>query len=148
MKYFVLKYLTEIFSFYIREHEKMMTRLKKLLHTSSKIRRNRRRLLVLQIQIVAWLVEFIAGIVGIILIMGPITNLPASVIGVFTSIVYFVLVPSVFLINNEDLKSKIIDNEIYLTITNKFFSRSINRIDYKQKDLEENEIKTEKEITN
>ena len=148
MKYLVLKYSTEIFSFYFREHEKMMTRLKKLLHTSSKIRRNRRRLLVLQIQIVAWLVEFIAGIVGIILIMGPITNLPASVIGVFTSIVYFVLVPSVFLINNEDLKSKIIDNEIYLTITNKFFSRSINRIDYKQKDLEENEIKTEKEITN
>ena len=126
----------------------MMTRLKKLLHTSSKIRRNRRRLLVLQIQIIAWLVEFIAGIVGLILIMGPITKLPASVIGVFTSIVYFVLVPSVFLINNEDLKSKIIDNEIYLTITNKFFSRSINRIDYKQKDLEENEIKTEKEITN
>ena len=126
----------------------MMIRLKKLLHTSSKIRRNRRRLLVLQIQIIAWLVEFIAGIVGLILIMGPITKLPASVIGVFTSIVYFVLVPSVFLINNEDLKSKIIENEIYLTITNKFFSRSINRIDYKQKDLEENEIKTEKEITN
>ena len=126
----------------------MMTSLKKLLDTSSKIRRNRRRLLVLQIQIIAWLVEFIAGIVGLILIMGPITKLPASVIGVFTSIVYFVLVPSVFLINNEDLKSKIIENEIYLTITNKFFSRSINRIDYKQKDLEENEIKTEKEITN
>ena len=122
----------------------MMTRLKKLLHTSSKIRRNRRRLLVLQIQIIAWLVEFIAGIVGLILIMGPITKLPASVIGVFTSIVYFVLVPSVFLINNEDLKSKIIDNEIYLTITNKFFSRSINTIDYKQKDLEENEIKRKK----
>ena len=126
----------------------MMTRLKKLLHTSSKIRRNRRRLLVLQIQIIAWLVEFIAGIVGLILIMGPITKLPGSVIGVFTSIVYFVLVPSVFLINNEDLKSKIIDNEIYLTITNKFFSRSINRIDYKQQGLEENEIKTEKEMTN
>ena len=125
----------------------MMTSLKKLLDTSSKIRRNRRRLLVLQIQIIAWLVEFIAGIVGLILIMGPITKLPASVIGVFTSIVYFVLVPSVFLINNEDLKSKIIDNEIYLTITNKFFSRSINRIDYEQKDLEENEIKTEKEMT-
>ena len=45
-------------------------------------------------------------------------------------------------------KSKIIDNEIYLTITNKFFSRSINRIDYKQQGLEENEIKTEKEMTN
>ena len=126
----------------------MMTRLKKLLNTSSKIRRNRRKLLVLQIQIFAWLVEFIAGIVGLIMVMGPITKLPANVIGVFTTIVYFVLVPSVFLINNEDLKSKIIDNEIYLTITNKFFSRSINRIDYKQKDLEENEIKTEKEITN
>ena len=122
----------------------MMISLKKLLDTSSKIRRNRRRLLVLQIQIIAWLVEFIAGIVGLILIMGPITKLPASVIGVFTSIVYFVLVPSVFLINNEDLKSKIIDNEIYLTITNKFFSRSINTIDYKQKDLEENEIKRKK----
>ena len=101
----------------------MMTSLKKLLDTSSKIRRNRRRLLVLQIQIFAWLVEFIAGIVGLILIMGPITKLPANVIGVFITIVYFVLVPSVFLINNEDLKSKIIDNEIYLTITNKFFSR-------------------------
>ena len=148
MKYFVLKYSTEISIFYFREHEKMMTRLKKLLNTSSKIRRNRRRLLVLQIQIFAWLVEFIAGIVGLILITGPITKLPSSVIGVFTSIVYFVLVPSVFLINNEDLKSKIIDNEIYLTITNKFFSRSINRVDYKQEDLEENEIKTEKEITN
>ena len=126
----------------------MVTRLKKLLSTSSKIRRNRRKLLVLQIQIFAWLVEFIAGIVGLILIMGPITKLPANVIGVFTTIVYFVLVPSVFLINNEDLKSKIIDNEIYLTITNKFFSRSINRIDYKQQGLEENEIKTEKEMTN
>ena len=126
----------------------MVTRLKKLLSTSSKIRRNRRKLLVLQIQIFAWLVEFIAGIVGLILIMGPITKLPANVIGVFTTIVYFVLVPSVFLINNEDLKSKIIDNEIYLTITNKFFSRSINRIDYKQKDLEENETKTEKEESN
>ena len=126
----------------------MMTRLKKLLNTSSKIRRNRRKLLVLQIQIFAWLVEFIAGIVGLIMIMGPITKLPANVIGVFTTIVYFLLVPSVFLINNEDLKSKIIDNEIYLTITNKFFSRSINRIDYKQEDLEENEIKTEKELTN
>ena len=126
----------------------MMTRLKKLLNTSSKIRRNRRKLLVLQIQIFAWLVEFIAGIVGLIMIMGPITKLPANVIGVFTTIVYFVLVPSVFLINNEDLKSKIIDNEIYLTITNKFFSRSINRIDYKQKDLVENEIKTETDMTN
>ena len=126
----------------------MMTRLKKLLDTSSKIRRNRRRLLVLQIQIFAWLVEFIAGILGLILIMGPITKLPASTIGLFTSIVYFILVPSVFLINNEDLKSKIIENEIYLTITNKFFSRSINRIDYKQKDLEEDEIKTEKEMPN
>ena len=126
----------------------MMTRLKKLLNTSSKIRRNRRKLLVLQIQIFAWLIEFIAGIVGLIMIMGPITEPSANVIGVFTTIVYFVLVPSVFLINNEDLKSKIIDNEIYLTITNKFFSRSINRIDYKQKDLEENEIKTEKEMTN
>ena len=140
MEYFVLKYSTEISTFYFREHEKMMTRLKKLLNTSSKIRRNRRKLLVLQIQIFAWLVEFIAGIVGLIMIMGPITKLPANVIGVFTTIVYFVLVPSVFLINNEDLKSKIIDNEIYLTITNKFFSRSINRIDYKRKDLEENEI--------
>ena len=148
MKYIVLKFSTEIVFFHFREHEKMMTSLKKLLDTSSKIRRNRRRLLVLQIQIIAWLVEFIAGIVGLILIMGPITKLPASVIGVFTSIVYFVLVPSVFLINNEDLKSKIIDNEIYLTITNKFFSRSINRIDYKQEDLEENEIKTENEMTN
>ena len=142
MNYLISKYSTEISIFYFREHEKMMTRLKKLLNTSSKIRRNRRRLLVLQIQIFAWLVEFIAGIVGLILIMGPISKLPSSVIGVFTSIVYFVLVPSVFLINNEDLKSKIIDNEIYLTITNKFFSRSINRIDYKQEDLEENEIKT------
>ena len=126
----------------------MMTRLKKLLNTSSKIRRNRRKLLVLQIQIFAWLVEFIAGIVGLIMIMGPITKPSANVIGVFTTIVYFVLVPSVFLINNEDLKSKIIDNEIYLTITNKFFSRSINRIDCKHKDLKENEIKTEKEMTN
>ena len=123
MRYFVLKHSTEISIFHFREHEKMMTSLKKLLDTSSKIRRNRRRLLVLQIQIFAWLVEFIAGIVGLILIMGPITKLPANVIGVFITIVYFVLVPSVFLINNEDLKSKIIDNEIYLTITNKFFSR-------------------------
>ena len=148
MSYFVLKHSTEISIFHFREHEKMMTRLKKLLSTSSKIRRNRRKLLVLQIQIFAWLVEFIAGIVGLILIMGPITKLPANVIGVFTTIVYFVLVPSVFLINNEDLKSKIIDNEIYLTITNKFFSRSINRIDYKQNDLEENETEKEKEMTN
>ena len=107
----------------------MMRKLKKLLSTSSKIRRNRQRLLNLQIQIFAWLVEFLGGMIFAIMVLGPTHgNIPNSVVGLFSSLIYFVIIPSVYSINNENFKSSIMENPLYLSLTNKLFSTRINKI--------------------
>ena len=124
-------YLFHICSFYpCREHEMMMTKLKKLLANSSKIRRNRRKLLNLQIQIFAWLVEFFSGLIFLIVVSVPRHSISTNVVGLYNNFIYWVFIPCIYLMNNDDFKSRVTENHLYIAFTNRFFPKSINTIDF------------------
>ena len=108
----------------------MMTKLKKLLANSSKIRRNRRKLLNLQIQIFAWLVESLSGLIFLIVVSVPRHSISANVVDVFMNFTYWVAIPGIYLMNNDDFKSKVTENQLYIEFTNRFFPTSINTIDF------------------
>ena len=113
-----------------REHEMMMTKLKKLLANSSKIRRNRRRLLNLQIQIFAWLVEFFSGLIFVVAVSQLRHTILLDVVGLYTNFIYWVVIPGIYLMNNDDFKSWVTENQLYIEFTNRFFPTSINTIDF------------------
>ena len=125
-----------VFSLYIyREHEVMMTSLKKLLSTSSKIRRNRRKLLNLQIQVFAWLVELSSGLIFLIAISVPMHTISTDAVALYMNFIYWVAIPGIYLMNNNDLKSWVTENHLYIEFTNRFFPSTINTIDFnKDKD--------------
>ena len=114
----------------------MMTKLKKLLTTSSKIRRNRRKLLNLQIQIFAWLVELSSGLIFLIAISVPMHTISTDVVGLYMNFIYWVAIPGIYLMNNNDLKSWVTENHLYIKFTNRFFPSTINTIDF-DKDIDD-----------
>ena len=130
-----------IVSLYLcREHELMMTRLKKLLTTSSKIRRNRRRLLNLQIQIFAWLVELFSGLIFLIAISVPMHTISTDAVALYMNFIYWVAIPGIYLVNNDDLKSWLTENHLYINFSNRFFPSTINTIDFNKDDDDSEKI--------
>ena len=105
-----------------------MHTLRKLLSKSSKIKRNRRKLLNLQISCVAWATEVIGGLVGILMIFLPFQNVFTRGRQIFTDVLYFVILPSIFLTNSDEAKSSILQNKLYLRFTDRFFNQAINKI--------------------
>ena len=127
--------MSHSFSLYhCREHEEMMTRLKKVLVKSSKIRRNRRKLLNLQIQIFAWLVELSSGLIFLIAISVPMHTISTDVVGLYMNFIYWVAIQGIYLMNNDDLKSWVTENHLYIGFTNRFFPSTINTIDFNKDD--------------
>ena len=118
----------------------MMTKLKKLLATSSKIRRNRRRLLNLQIQIFAWLVELFSGLIFFIAISVPMHSISTDAVNLYMNFIYWVAIPGIYLINNDDLKSWLTENHLYITFSNRFFPSTINTIDFNKDDDDSDKI--------
>ena len=45
-----------------------------------------------------------------------------------TDLMYFIILPSIYLINSHDFKTTILDSKLYLAFTNKFFFNSVNKI--------------------
>ena len=130
-----------VFSLYIyREHEVMMTNLKKLLSTSSKIRRNRRKLLNLQIQIFAWLVELSSGLIFLIAISVPMHTISTDAVALYMNFIYWVAIPGIYLMNNNDLKSWVMENHLYIEFTNRFFPSTINTMDFNKDKDDSNKI--------
>ena len=121
----------------------MMRNLRKLLSTSSKIRRNRQRLLNLQIQIFVWLIEFFSGLIFCIWLLVPRhKDILDNVVHLFSTTIYYVIIPSIYTINNDDFKSSILENNLYITFTNKYFAGTVNKI-FNANDDEDNSPKTE-----
>ena len=92
-----------------------MVRLRKLLPDSSKIRRHRRIVVNLQITFLAWLVE-VFGFFLIFLgtfILGHENNVVNLSMQLLTVIVYFNIMPCIFLINDSDVKAQIIESDWY-----------------------------------
>ena len=105
-----------------------MFNLRKLLSKSSKIQRNRRLLLNLQISFVAWAIELIGGIVGSLMIFLPFANVSSRLRQMVTDILYFVILPIIYTVNNEDTKIYILQSSLYLRFTNFFFNGWVNKI--------------------
>ena len=119
--------LTVIF-YDFREHDKSMENLKNLLSRTSKIGRNQRVLLNIQIQVLAWMMEFIVCIIAMVVSFMPFIGFANVVASYLAGFGYTVLVPRVYLINNDDQKKFLLENELYLKFNNKFFSRTVNKI--------------------
>ena len=105
-----------------------MVKLRKLLSDSAKARRNRRIILNMQVTFLAWLLEFIGGLIAIMVVFLPHENNVTPGLLLLTEVFYCIIVPSAYLINSADLKSAIIDSKPYLAFTNKFAPHSMNQI--------------------
>ena len=104
--------------------------LRKLLTKKSKINRNRRYLLNVQIACIAWIAEVMAGVIGTLMVFFPFYSISISAREgqIVTDAIYFVILPSIFLINSRETKSSILENQLYLKFTNQFFYHSVNKI--------------------
>ena len=101
---------------FFREHKKSMTNLRKLLNKSSIIRRNRRVLLNIQITIVAWSLEFVGSIFGALMFWMPFESQTSRIFQLLTSAIYFVMIPSIYLVNGDEAKSTIMESNNVIKI--------------------------------
>ena len=115
-----------------------MEALKKMLSKSSKVERNRRRLLNIQIQVFAWIMEVLVFVIAIFMSFAPFVKFANIISGHFAGFGCVVFVPSVYLINNNELKNKIVESRFYLTFLNRFFSRAVNKIVPSGNEFEDN----------
>ena len=95
-----------------------MVKLRNLLSSTSRSRRNRKNILNIQITILAWLVEFTGFLLvflGSFIFRGKDSIVTGSM-QTFTFFVYFVMVPSVFLVNDSYIKGIIIESSWYIRL--------------------------------
>ena len=100
-----------------------MIKLRKLLSSTSRSRRNRKNILNIQITILSWLVEF-TGFLLVFLgsfILRRKDSIVTGSMQTFTFFVYFVMVPSVFLVNDPYIKGVIVESKWYIWLLD-FFS--------------------------
>ena len=100
---------------YFRQHKDSMVRLRKLLSDSSKARRHRRNVVNPQITFLAWLTE-VFGFLIIFLwtfILGHENNVVNFSMQLLSLIVYFNILPCIFLINDSNVKGQIIQSNWY-----------------------------------
>ena len=112
---------------FFRENEESLENLRQLLTDANKIRRRRRILLNIHITVMAWLLECLGSISVFLMIFLPPENGTTRGLQFITGVMYFIVVPSVYLMNSSDVKSAIVDNRIYLAFVNRLYPR-INQI--------------------
>ena len=99
-----------------------MVKLRKLLSATSRSRRNRKNILNIQMTILSWLVEFTGFLLvflGSFIFRGKDSIVTGSM-QTFTFFVYFVMVPSVFLVNDPYIKGIIIESSWYIKLLDMF----------------------------
>ena len=97
------------------DEKKSIFALRKLLTDSSKARRHRRRVLNIQLTFLAWLIESIGLSVMVlgIFVLGHDSNVLNFSMQTLTMTIYFMILPSVYFINDYDIKSKIAESIWY-----------------------------------
>ena len=92
-------------------------KLRKFVAFSSRARRYRRRVLNIQITFLVWLAESIGFLIIFLgtFILGHASNVFNFFMQTLTLVIYFIFIPSVFLLNDFDTKSKIVDSSWYQT---------------------------------
>ena len=97
-----------------------MEKLKTMLNDNSKIKRRQRILLNIHITVLAWLVECTGYFFGLLnTFLGHQNNITRG-LQVVVGAIYFVIVPSTYLVNNSNSKYIILQNKLYLALINKF----------------------------
>ena len=126
--------------FNFRTHKEAMVKLSKLLSKSSKSRRHRRNILNIQITILAWLVEFIGFFLIVLgsLILRHQNSIVTLSLQTFTFTLYFIIVPSVFLINDSHFKGIIIESNWYISFLNIFSCGQLNEIEEECSEVNQN----------
>ena len=87
----------------------------------------------------AWLIELIGFLISLLIIFLKFGSITTRSLQNVTGVIYFVITPSAYLINNyTKVKLYILDSSVYIGITNQFFSHTIHQIvpsDIKSKSL-------------
>jgi len=119
-----------------------MVKLKSLLNESSKACRHRRNNLNIQITIFAWIVEFLGFLMAFLgtFILGHENSMTTLCLQTFTLTVYFIILPSTFLLNGSKLKDRIVDSSSYIEFSKLFMENPIedNRFDQSSQNHEDN----------
>ena len=108
-----------------------MVKLRKLLSDSSKAKRHRRKILNIQITFLGWVVESLGFLVIFLgtLILGHESNIFNFSMQTLTLMIYFVILPSVMLISDFEMRTTIVESNWYgtvLTFFNCNYIKSIN----------------------
>ena len=100
----------------------MMRKLRKSLSEASTARRHRRNLLNIQITSFAWLVEFVAFLFLFIskLILRNESNISEFVLVQLGISIYVIILPSIYLINDDNVKGSILESDWYETVLRVF----------------------------
>ena len=93
-----------------------------MLPDSSKNRRSRRNVLSINITILGWLVELLGFLTVAIgsFILGHENSNVTLIMQVLTMLFYDILLPCTILVNSSEVKDKIAESQLYLTIFNRF----------------------------
>ena len=99
-----------------------MLKLHKLLSDSSKARRHLRRVLNIQITLLAWFVEFVGFFVFVLgsYLLGEKSSLTTFILQILSYALNFIIVPCIFLINNDQFKTNVLDSKWYQALIKKF----------------------------
>ena len=57
-------------------------------------------------------------------------TISTDAVALYMNFIYWVAIPGIYLMNNNDLKSWVMDNNLYIEFTNRFFPSTINTIDF------------------
>ena len=113
---------------FFRSHEASLKKLRKLLSDSSKHMRHRRFLINIHIAFLGWLIEF-SGFFLLILgsfVLGHGNALVTLILQTTTLFIYFNILPCIYLINDEDLKSSIAESSHYFNFLKLFNWEKVN----------------------
>ena len=108
--------------FHFRVDKDQMLKLHKLLSDSSKARRHLRRVLNIQITLLAWFVEFVGFFVFVLgsYLLGEKSSLTTFILQILSYALNFIIVPCIFLINNDQFKTHILESKWYQALIKKF----------------------------
>ena len=133
---------------FFRDHKASMIRLRKLLSDASKEGRHRRKILNVLITFFAWLVESIGFLVIFLgtFILDHENNFFNYFMQTLTLVIYFNILPYVFMMNEPDLKSSIIDSKLYGTILKIFHCNYVKQIDNDEESSNAENISEEENV--
>ena len=125
--YFLIFFL----QFFQSDYKRSMIQMRKLLSDSGKAKRHRRKILNIQITFLAWLVESLGFLVIFLgtFILGHESNIFNFFMQTLTLIIYFVILPFVFLIGDFNIRTNIVTSNWYGTVLTFFNCNYVKPID-------------------